>query len=273
MKFPIGFSTNDSEQHEQSQQKKVQSKTEDKAGPQPSMVLVRFPSRNISLSYYNDQFNLTPGDIVFVDGKYEGTVGIVEKVSTNFNVNLEHYKKVLGLADTDVRGTFYQAGSSHLITFDPSTLPYRQGLSWYKPLPVENSFISYEEDGFPLCEIGKWPFSHSILDRGLEYYNEDKVVYLSLENGQVNAIVTGSHPYEVSFTYSDGQVSDLRCDCPCGFGCKHEVAAMFQLQEILNDIADRYPDQMGAGPNFAAVFKGSFFSFALRNRDITLTLS
>lgn len=270
MKFPIGFSTNDKEPKAQVQPIEARDKTDSQA----SMILVRFPGCNISLSYYNDQFDLKPGDIVFVEGKYAGTAGRVEKVSTDFHVNLEDYKRILGVADTYVRGTFYQVGPSHLVTFDLNALPYRQALSWFKALSDESFYINYEEDSFSLCEVGKWPFSQPILDRGLEYYRENKVVYLSLENGQVKAVVTGSRPYEVSFSFCDGQVSGLKCDCPCGCGCKHEVAALLQLREIMDAIEEQYPDRMGSRLAFAAVFKGSFLSFAVdANLSATLTLS
>lgn len=270
MKFPIGFSMNDTEPQEQCQQDKGR----DKVSSPASMVLVRFPGCNIPLSYYNDQFSLMPGDIVFVEGKYAGTAGRVEKVSTDFHVDLEDYKKILGVADTHVRGTFYQAGPSHLITYDPNALPYRQVLSWFKPLSEEEFYINYEEDGFPLREVGQWPFTHPILDRGLDYYNENKVVYLALENGQVKAIVTGTHPYEVAFTFRDGQICGLKCDCPCGYGCKHEVAALLQFRELLDAVEEKYPGRMTGGVAFAAVFKGSFYSFAVdANGDTALTLT
>jgi hypothetical protein len=270
MKFPIGFSINDAQPQEQLPQNEVRNK----GGLPASMVLVRFPSCNIPLSYYNDRFDLKPGDIVFVEGKYEGTAGRVEKVTTDFHVNLENYKRILGVADTFVQGTFYQAGASHLITFDPDALPYRQVLSWYKPISEEDFYINYEEDGFSLYDVGNWPFPRTIFDRGVEYYKENKVVYLSLENGQSKAIVTGTHPYEVAFTFRDGQVSGLKCDCPCGYGCKHEVAALFQLREILDAVEARYPERMTQELTFAGVFKGSFFSFAVdADQEAALTLT
>lgn len=36
--------------------------------PRKSVVQVRFPDRGTTLAYYNDQFDLHCGDIVFVDG-------------------------------------------------------------------------------------------------------------------------------------------------------------------------------------------------------------
>ena len=42
-----------------------------------SVVQVYFPDRDRSYSYYNDQFDLQCGDIVFVEGKLEGVRGRV----------------------------------------------------------------------------------------------------------------------------------------------------------------------------------------------------
>ena len=43
--------------------------------PRKSLVQVRFPGKGIALSYYNDQFDLKKGDLVYVDGKLEGQLG------------------------------------------------------------------------------------------------------------------------------------------------------------------------------------------------------
>lgn len=40
--------------------------------PRRSVVRVQFQSRGGELAYYNDQFDLKVGDIVYVDGKYAG---------------------------------------------------------------------------------------------------------------------------------------------------------------------------------------------------------
>jgi hypothetical protein len=49
--------------------------------PRKSLVQVYFPCRGMTLSYYNDQFDLTPGDWVYVEGKLEGKLGRVTQVT------------------------------------------------------------------------------------------------------------------------------------------------------------------------------------------------
>ena len=99
--------------------------------PRKSVVRVHFPARNMDLSYYNDAFDLKCGDIVFVEGKLEGLRGRVVDVAYNFKIKLSDYKKVISVADTNVRGEFFFAGS-HFVTFDRGTLPYEKVITWFK---------------------------------------------------------------------------------------------------------------------------------------------
>ena len=59
--------------------------------PRKSVVRVHFPTRNMTLAYYNDQFDLQRGDLVFVDGKLEGLRGRVVDVSYNFKIKLSDF--------------------------------------------------------------------------------------------------------------------------------------------------------------------------------------
>ncbi len=60
----------------------------------------------MTLAYYNDRFDLHCGDLVYVDGKLEGKRGRVVDVNYNFRINLADYKRVIGVADTNVSGRF-----------------------------------------------------------------------------------------------------------------------------------------------------------------------
>ena len=74
--------------------------------PVLSLVSVRFPGDGRTLTYYNDRFDLQPGDTVFVDGKLAGKIGVVEKVTRKFKINLADYKRVLSVADKELHGTY-----------------------------------------------------------------------------------------------------------------------------------------------------------------------
>ena len=101
--------------------------------PRRSIVQVRFPKDDRRLTYYNESFDLHCGDIVFVEGAYEGVRGRVMEVNYNFKIKLSDYKKVISVADTDVQGRFYMAGS-HFLTFNRSALPVSKVKSWYLPV-------------------------------------------------------------------------------------------------------------------------------------------
>ena len=90
--------------------------------PRRSVVPVYFASRDMTLAYYNDRFDLHRGDTVYVDGKLEGHLGRVTEVNYNFKIKLSYYKRVIGVADTNVHGRFFAAGS-HFVTFDRAALP------------------------------------------------------------------------------------------------------------------------------------------------------
>ena len=77
----------------------------------------------------------------------------------------------------------------------------------------------------------------------------------------------GSENYAVEFRYRDGQISHLVCDCPCVCTCKHEFAAMLQLQETLELIEKHYADAYKRSGYFAAVFKGTLFCFAIDGKE------
>ena len=96
-----------------------------------SLVRVRFPGRNMALTYYNDRFSLRVGDLVHVDGELEGIPGRVEEVCLNFKIRPSEYKRIVAVADTEVHGELHMAGS-RFVSFHRDTIPYEKVLSWFK---------------------------------------------------------------------------------------------------------------------------------------------
>lgn len=269
---PIGFNPFHSRTN---QEKSERQERKTMAEIKPTIVQIFFPDRGRTLAYYNDRFDLHPGDIVFVDGKLAGLRGRVTAVSTHFKVKVEDYKRVIGLADTRVIGQFYQA-NAHLITFDPLVLPWKQFCSWVKPPEEDGSeyYISYDEKGFPLDDLSGLEVDGAVAERGVDYYRENRVLYLCLNDVQGRAIVEGTKPYEVEFQYRDGQISNLFCDCPCGYTCKHEVAVLLQLRETLELIEEDYAAQWDESRYFAIVSKPMLYRFAVdANPGAVLTLN
>lgn len=101
-----------------------------------------------------------------------------------------------------------------------------------------------------------WKASAAIVDRGHEYYIENKVRYLCIDSTKGYAIVEGREAYEVEFEYRNGEIGKLICSCFCSYNCKHEFATMLQLKETLELIVKHYADKYECTEYFAAVYKG-----------------
>lgn len=236
--------------------------------PRKSVVQVHFPGYGKSLAYYNDKFDLRVGDLVYVDGKLEGTRGRVTEVNYNFKIKLSEYKRVISLVDTDVHGLFFAAGS-HFVTFDCNALPAQKVRTWFlAPTSDEEEYASGSDDtAFPLDDLSEMKIAPQIASRGHEYYVENHVKYISVDGSRGYAIVEGTEPYEVEFEYRDGMVSNLICSCFCSYNCKHEFAAMLQLKETLELIGKHYADKYPAKEYFAAILKSTFFSVAVDGKE------
>lgn len=85
-----------------------------------------------------------------------------------------------------------------------------------KPLEEDiiEYYISYDEEGFPLDNLSGLNVDGAVAERGVDYYRENRVLYLCLDGVQGRAIVEGTKPYEVEFQYRNGQIGNLFCDCP-----------------------------------------------------------
>lgn len=232
-----------------------------------SVVQVYFLDRDRSYSYYNDQFDLQCGDIVFVEGKLEGVRGRVTEVNYNFKIKLSDYKRVIAVADTNVTGQFYMAGS-HFVTFESDVLPSNKVLSWFKAPSQEEEYIS-GGDGtwFSIDKLSNMNVSNIIAERGYEYYRENKVCYVCVNGNRGYALVEGSEVYEVEFEYREREVCNLVCSCYCSYNCKHEFAAMLQLRETLDMIEKYYQDEFQKMGYFAAVAKETLFAFVVDMKE------
>lgn len=62
-------------------------------------------------------------------------------------------------------------------------------------------------------------------------------------------------------------ISRLICGCYCSYNCKHEFAAMLQLRETLEIIEKNYAAEYEKSGYFAAVCKGTLFTFAIDGKE------
>ena len=238
------------------------------AAPRKSLVQVRFPGKGMALAYYNDQFDLKVGDLVYVDGKLEGQLGRVVEITYNFKIKVSEYKKVIAVCDTNIHGHFFMAGS-HFVTFDPTAIPAGKVTMWFRaPAKEDDEYVSSSDDtSFRLDDLKGMKISEAIAERGHNYYLENRVRYISLDGTHGYAIVEGSNAYVVEFEYRNGEISNLICDCFCSYTCKHEFAAMLQLRETLELIEKHYAEEYARTGYFAAVNKGTLFAYAIDGKE------
>ena len=144
MAFKIGFAAADHQ--EKKPVEATYTKQQIPATLRKSVVQVYFAGRNTTLAYYNDQFDLHRGDMVYVDGKLEGLRGRVTEVNYNFKIKVSDYKRVIAVVDTTVNGRFFMAGS-HFVTFDRAALPISKAVTWFKaPAKEDEEFVSGSDD-------------------------------------------------------------------------------------------------------------------------------
>ena len=223
---------------------------------------VFFPERGQAYSYYNDRFDLHDGDLVYVSGKLARQRGQVVAVDYNFRIRLADYERVIGAADTVVRGTFYALGA-----------PFRQVRGWFLPPEADEEYAVGHGPG-PVYALEQLSIPAGVAEKGHAYYMENRVVYLTVDGTAGHAIVSGTVPYEITFTYAGGSVSALTCGCYETGLCKHGAAVLLQLHETLEKIHEHWPDALAEDGYFAAVSKSAFSFFTTSSSkpaSITLT--
>ena len=184
----------------------------------------------------------------------------------------ESGQRVIGAADRNVRGTFYALGA-HLVTLEPNVLPFRQVRGWFLPPEADGEYAVGHGPG-PVYALEQLSIPAGVAEKGHAYYMENRVIYLSVDGTAGHAIVSGSVPYEITFTYADGSVSALTCGCYETGLCKHGAALLLQLRETLEKIHEHWPDALAEDGYFAAVSKSAFSFFTTSSSkpaSITLT--
>lgn len=231
----------------------------------PSLVDVYFEDSGMRWTYYNDRFDLSVGDRVWVEGKLEGVLGEVVSVNYRFRIRLSDYKRVIGMADTEVEGKFHFAGN-YFITFDRNALPSEKVRGWFIP-PVNEEDIAVGDGEGNFSPLGTSFADPIIEERGRRYYEDGRVRYLCLDGINGYAIVEGSDAYEVEFEYRNGEIGDLFCSCYCNYSCKHQAATARMLSEMLGVIEAKGYADYSYGRYFAAVLKDVLFNVTLKKRE------
>lgn len=233
-----------------------------------SIVAIRFKNIYKDYSYYNDKFDLKIGDRVYVDGKLSGLIGEVVDVDYNFKINLSKYKRVVGVVDTSVKGTFYM-WDNYFLTFDKS-LSAQKILPWFIPInSEEEQYVSGSDDSkFELDE-----FKNMKIDEEIVYYgnimatNDYFIKYLSVNDGKGCCLIDDDYIHDVDFSYKYGKVSNLVCDCYHTTMCRHKYASMIMLKKVVDYIKQEFQEEYEENKFFAIIEKKPFLEKAFNGNE------
>ena len=206
--------------------------------PVKSLVKVRFVHRHQHLTYYNDQFNLKEGDVVYVSGKLAGEPGVVTLITTKFCTHTHYFERVLSRLDLTIHGSFTQVGDN-MVSFPEIAITPDQFDGWITP-PADPLQEGEEDEiiageGFTV-DINQLECCQEITDavasRAIDCCEDGRVRYLCIQNGVGRAYVQGQKWYRVDFCFAEGVMTDIYCNCPYPELCKHETAVALTLWKL-----------------------------------------
>lgn len=91
-------------------------------------------------------------------------------------------------------------------------------------------------------QIWKKLFKPWILERGYEYFDEQRVTDLEINGDQITAYVEGTEDYYVEILLDNNAPAELYCDCPYADGgeyCKHMAAVLFAVDDSIEIVSNQ----------------------------------
>ena len=76
------------------------------------------------------------------------------------------------------------------------------------------------------------------MERGFDYYLEDRVSDFYFSDKTIEAAVEGSEDYRVRILLGNGEITDMFCSCPYasdGTPCKHMAAVLYEYDDALDE--------------------------------------
>ncbi len=269
MKNNIGFSIGETPVKED-----IVVRPKEAPAPVCALVLVRFIRDGRAYTYFNDKFVLEIGDHVFVNGKLAGQLGVVEKITTKFKINLADYKRVISKASVTLHGT-YESIIDKMVIYDRDALSpdaFRASILPPKHWDSDEDEKKEEEiiigDGYELDlsalesndEVNK-----AVLGRAIDYCQNGKVAYVAVRNGIGTAFVEGSTWYEINFRLCGNMLTEMYCDCFYPGLCKHLLAVAMTIQAMVKH------GNLNPETDFVAIEENRFWNMVARTtKRVTL---
>lgn len=207
------------------------------------------------------------GDFVYVTGPMQDKIGTVRDVDYFCKIRPSKYERVVAKVDTSLYGEF--SPIEHLwVTFQRNSIEKDKIRLWFLS-PLSDGPCVSNNDMVPvsLFNLDGFPISSIRAERGEGYYEEHRVVSLSLDKGDGYAIVQGSEYYEVTFTYEGEKIQTIVCNCYCEGHCKHEYAVLLQLQGLLRSWSVNYGENYSKQEYFAAIDKTVAWNMSVSRRQ------
>ena len=235
--------------------------------PKLSVVTVRFEDGR-EYPYLNDKFNLKIGDMVFVDGKLKGRLGMVVAVTTKFKVSLAYYKYVLAKADFSFHGSFKPV-ANFVVSRGEETIPFEQLQTWLPPAAPDDEpeeFVCGEGYAVNLNDIESTEgFDYDTADAAVELLTEGYVKFISVVNGIGRAVIKRRHLQIVEFRLEGNNMTDIFCGCLNPGLCRHILAVAIGTKKIIDTL------EIGEKESFTAI-ENDLFNIATNNRGTTIVV-
>ncbi len=235
--------------------------------PDIYLAEVKFSNSRERGTFIVEHMELCEDDLVYVTGPMQDKIGTVIDVTYHCKIRPSKYERVVAKIDTSLYGEFLPIDHVWL-TFQRNCIEKDKMRLWFMS-PLAGGICEARADFVPfsLREIDSFPISSIRAERGESYFDEHRVVYLSLDKGVGYAIVEGSEYYEVTFTYIDEKIQNIVCNCYCEGHCKHEYAVLLQLREFVSNWTVNVDENYPKDEYVAAIDKTVAWNMSVSHRD------
>ena len=236
--------------------------------PRPEIYLaeVEFGNSREVGTFICEDIDIWDGDFVYVTGPMQDKIGTVRDVDYFCKIRPSKYERVVTKVDTSLYGEF--SPIEHLwVTFQRNSIEKDKMRLWFlSPLSDGPCVSANTMRPLLLRNLSGFPISSIRAERGEGYYEDHRVVYLSIDKGEGYAIVQGSEYYELTFIYEDEEIKTIVCNCYCEGHCKHEYAVLLQLQDLVADWAVNFDENYSKQEYFAAIEKTVAWNMSVSRR-------
>ncbi len=207
------------------------------------LVEIKFEN-GMCLSYLSDIETIEVGDLVTVEGKLEDAIGLVKTVKKSFKIPKFEMKWVERVLDRDISGDYFRLNedmvSTNCVLTAEKFMTIYVGDKYKANQGIGEDEMELSLDDFEQNEL----FDNELVKlKGKELFKANAVPFISLRNGVGKAIVRGGEWYEIDFRYSAGRITYMACDCPYFGECKHEIAFLYKLRELLKKLSEKIDTQ------------------------------